>query len=107
MYPRQAIATERIQSRFRLALEPQRDDMVIVVVPLGVDHVIHFVTVGANPGVGLAALHQTDRTGIGLALNAQAHASRLEHLTQNVPGQTAAIGVAVIAPELAYEVDIL
>ncbi|MNV95417.1 hypothetical protein D3C71_1903060 [compost metagenome] len=74
--------------------------------PARIEHALaHLIAIGTDPGIGLAALHQADGAGIGHALDHQFDAFGLEYLTQDIPGQTTAVGMAITLPDLAGQAN--
>ena len=106
-YPRQAVLADGVQGWHRLAGKAQGIDMVHVEVPAWVKVVFVLILVRADPGIGLAALDQPNRTAVRRALRHHLHPRWLEHLAQHVPGDPAAIGVGVVEPLFTDQMDLL
>ncbi|MNC42584.1 hypothetical protein D3C75_914020 [compost metagenome] len=106
-HPGQAVLAYGLLGRHRLADQPQGVDVVHVEVPARVQVVVVLVLVRAYPGVSLATLDQPDRTAVRRALGHHLDPGRLEHLAQHVPGHPGSVGVGVVEPLFADQVDLL
>ncbi|MNE58000.1 hypothetical protein D3C80_1530040 [compost metagenome] len=106
-HPGQAIPADRAGCGHRLGDQPQGVDMVHVEVPTRVEVVVSLVLVGADPGIGLAPFDQPHRTAVRRALGNDLDPGRLEHLAQYIPGNPATVGVGVVEPFFADQMDLL
>ena len=58
-HPDQPVLAQAVEGQHRFVLEAKCDDLITVIVVLGVEHrPLDLVTIGTDPGIGFATLHQ-------------------------------------------------
>ncbi|MNY46924.1 hypothetical protein D3C86_1821500 [compost metagenome] len=79
--------------------------MIGVEIPLGIDQLGRFITVGADTGVDFTALGQAHGAQIRFGADLQRDACRLKDLAQHVPTEAVPIGGGVVFPFFAGELN--